>query len=740
MALAKAAAPTTAAFREPPQAPIASELFISSGTLTGAFGGVAQAHNGLAHKLSQTQVQLDSLGGQQTRISAEVRQFTSKLQDLRSEQDKRIVRMGQQITDAEKAQQNALTTVNESHESLEKRLMALETSLEELADKHANLHTAALSKASGVEAAAVQTASELLISSGALSGAFGGVEEAHNGLAHKLSQTQAEQSALSTMSESLQKRVLALETSLEDFDKHANLHTVALSKVRSDLTVDLDLLKTRVSVAGEQLAAAESRFQAAGQTQAAELTSMVSSLGQTLDGELKALRGRLLAAEQVAGASSTATTDALHRLEAADKEVSGRLESQVQRLEALLVRETATALERVRVEEGQRLAQLEAVVKQSDFERLGFAERVGRDFEAFRKELRTSCAESEKAIAASAEAEWSKLREEVAKRAFCTQLEELTVRLATATKNSCETLANAEARWEAGSVALRAELGEQVKMLQSQTSEKCAEVKRQVQEEEEKKLHDKLSVTTGRIDKIDELSKVEFARTATETAALRKELELLQDTSERKLEASSVAFLARLEVVQSALQELAHRLNDLRSHYEDRDVEFGRLQQVVHDVMVRAWPWKNNSAQMANFERCGGGYRNRSMPPSASVSRTNRPQVTASGSETPDIGVSTLSGTVGPAAQLLGGVPAVSPTSTVMRKPHAPLTARPGSATQRRQPAASGAGELTAMTSEEQELGASIETTLAPETPAAVGNAMAAARWTRNHRPQPTQK
>jgi len=371
------------------------------------------------------------------------------------------------------------------------------------------------------------------------------------------------------------------------------------------------------------------------------------------------------------------------RLAAHDVEFRERLDAQAQRLEAFALTGVTKALDDMHNGACQRLSVLEDVVKQADFERLRFAERMDRDLRSLRdecsaaREWSTECVEAA-STRHSAKLDQGAAESEVARRALEVELQKLGAAHAATTKDFAaltQELSSTKDLVNAKEEGFYRTLEAQSKSLREHAEKEAGSVLGVVRGSEGARIGDlEQGLREASAERREEVGKL-----VKELAAVRSEVLENRAIAEQRLEATTSAAAERMVPVTKAIDDLAQGLRDVCRTVGDRDGEFERLEHIVRKVEVRRWPWRSNMRQRSSSPpgtpaHARGTHR---VLDSASVDGSSRSTMMPDNMQESTRDAMVASSSTGAPVVVVpnGGAPAGWP-----RAPHPPASARPASA------------------------------------------------------------
>lgn len=356
-----------------------------------------------------------------------------------------------------------------------------------------------------------------------------------------------------------------------------------LIKEVQKLSAELPAIRTSVSSGFE---AVDARLETLQAESAASLEQVNASLKEQLDAAGKRL--------DLSEAKLAALQEDQQTAEVSNKEQSSKLSERLgeaeTRLEAKCVEEAAAAVQKLRTDWGPHLAKLQDVVKQAEYERLAFVEKVNTELETIRKDVESKTQHTEglfqKQLLAFSN-DLHEMKEELQKeftegqaslQGECKALKEGTAGLQ-------QELAGVKAALEKDLAALRQKVdaGDPRVPGQIQAAVKSAQEKGRAELQEGlDKLHisiqEELQPALAAISEQIEAKKAEFLAQVTACDARVNNFEL--------------GMTLRCEGLRKSLDDLAAEFLEYVRAQASRDVDWTRLEAQIRVLESRLMPWK----------------------------------------------------------------------------------------------------------------------------------------------------
>jgi len=556
-----------------------------------------------------------------------------------------------------------------------------------------------------------------------ITGAFGGLVDAHNGLAHKHSDTQKQLDAIvqEQLQTSQRLRELAAgqealrsgqEQRLQDMQRQSGELQEALKQLleekneKSDALEQKQLqavravdeaLKPRVDALQRSLediasahseittrtlprwrADAGSEIQKLGtdlaahreqhdaskrehESRLAEQAAELSRSQEALERRLSEAMDAIRARLDTAESGAASTSGALAESEAKHRERDAHVAALGTRMEARACEEAQGAVAAIRAEEGTRLTKLEMAFKHLDFERLTFSEHLRQGLE----DVRAAVAVNQEQGAERMEADTSRLEaalEETRKsleQRIASEVDELGSRIAGIEASSNSALSAGLSGMDS---AIREQMEVQSSKLEARAIQEANAALVEIRNDEGVRL----ARLEGKFSDTDQAHQDFRAHYAQDMGSLRADMASGQEQAIRQIEDSHVEPAVRLEKTQQGVEDLAEIYRELAGLQVRRDQRLDEIEQTLKAYEVRRFPWRVP--------------RERSQSPN-----TGRGNISYAADSS---GATTVSSPPPPGGpeRGAGGGPERGPISPLMKTPRIHGAARPGSAALRRRP------------------------------------------------------
>jgi hypothetical protein len=415
----------------------------------------------------------------------------------------------------------------------------------------------------------------------------------------------------------VEQKVKGLENSMSEVvTKVADLGTIALPKLQAEFELNLSREKTVRLADSEAAAAARSELGKKIERLAKELSDTRKALEASL-GELGAASSSGVAEAKAAAegfASKFAVATERQTTEIA--ELGKRLTNEAGRLEKFAAAEAQQALEVMRSDEGKRLAVLEGVVKQGEFERLSFYEKVAVDFAAVRAEIyncQTSADEHVQETVVNYGEKFNEITIALEQRALVTQLESLDGKvdasLADGAKNIALAIANSECRERSEKESMQDHVETQYRQLKLFATEEGRSALNQA------RTDDRWEHLRNGFSEVESKCKAENRHLANEIETARNESATFCQSMEARCEEANAATGSRAAQVQQVVVGLGENVQELVNGLQRRDEDCERLERIVREVELRKWPWRCNMSAIGPFPQAERQRQRSSSPP-----------------------------------------------------------------------------------------------------------------------------
>lgn len=178
----------------------------------------------------------------------------------------------------------------------------------------------------------------------------------------------------------------ALERTIEDVvSAQSEMKTRTFPRWSMDINTEVQKIASQLAIDNNH---AETRAREI-ETRISNQESALQSIRPDVTSEMNQLHTRLAIAEETAAKFSSTLATVESRFNDTENKFNQELESQRKKLEEKIVEEAQTVLSSVQSKEGERLTTLENTLKQANFERLNSSEQLGRDVSALRTDMDT---------------------------------------------------------------------------------------------------------------------------------------------------------------------------------------------------------------------------------------------------------------------------------------------------------------------------------------------------------------